>query len=82
MFYVEVLDSDKNVVFSEYHSGTVFPLGNSAVRTFTPTDPAGTFGRYARLRYADTLTDCLHIAELEGEQLPNSVAGNLTCTLL
>jgi hypothetical protein len=59
-FFVEVLDSNQTVVFSEYHYGTV---GNGQVRTFTP--PAGTLGRYARLRYEDTLKDCLHIAEFE-----------------
>jgi len=59
-FYVEVLDSEKNVVFSEYHTGHV---GNGSVRTFTP--PAGTTGRFSRIRYEDTRKDCLHIGEFE-----------------
>lgn len=59
-FYVEVLDAAKNVVFSEYHSGSV---GNAGVRVFTVNN--GT-GRFVRVRYEDALKDYLHIAELEG----------------
>ena len=49
-FYVEVLDSDKNVVFSEYHYHSV---GNGGIRTFTP--PADTTGRFARIRFKVSL---------------------------
>jgi hypothetical protein len=60
LFHVELLDADKNVVFSVYHSGTV---GNAQVREFQVDD--GTVARFARIRHDDSYKDCLHVAELE-----------------
>lgn len=60
LFYVELLDADKQVVHSQYHGGTV---GNGGVREFIVND--GTVARYARIKHADSHKDCFHIAELE-----------------
>jgi hypothetical protein len=59
-FFTEVLDANKNVVFSQYHGGAV---GNGVVLTFTP--PPGTVGRFARVRFEDSYNNYLHISELE-----------------
>jgi hypothetical protein len=60
LFYVEVLDEAKNVLWQTYHPGSV---GNGVVKTFTVND--GTLGRFVRVRHEDTHKDCFHIAELE-----------------
>lgn len=62
LFHVEVLDADKNVVWSQYHGGTV---GNCVVKTFQVNGGEGAVGRWVRLRYDDSYTGILHIAELE-----------------
>jgi len=67
-FYVELLDADKNVVFDQYHYGTV---GNAQVREFVVDD--GTVARFARVRHEDSYKDCLHIGELEVWGYPTEV---------
>ena len=62
LFHVEVLDADKNIVWSQYHGGTV---GNCVVKTFQVNGGEGAVGRWVRLRYDDSYTEILHIAELE-----------------
>lgn len=60
-YFVEVLDAEKNVVWtSVFQSGWV---GTGQVRTFTPD--GGAVGRFARLRYEDSYKSCMHVAELE-----------------
>ena len=60
LFHVELLDADKNVVFTQYHGAHV---GNAQEREFIVDD--GTAARFARIRYDDSHKDCLHVAELE-----------------
>ena len=59
-FHVDLLDADRNVVYTQYHYGTV---GNGGVREFVVDD--GTVARFARVRHDDSHKDCFHIAELE-----------------
>jgi len=59
-FFVEVLDVEQNVVFSDYRANSV---GNGVVLTFTVND--GTAGRYVRLRFEDSYKECLHVGEVE-----------------
>lgn len=70
-FYVEVLDALKNVVFTVHHPGNV---GTGAIKTFTVND--GTAGRFVRLRYDDSIKDCLHVAELEVWGYPVELPAN------
>ena len=59
-FFVEVLDAEQTVVFSDYHANAV---ANGIGLNFTVND--GTVGRYARLRFEDSYKECLHVGEIE-----------------
>jgi len=59
-FFVEVVDLNENVVFSQYHGGVV---GNGGIRTFVVND--GSVGRYVRVRYEDSYKSCLHLGAIE-----------------
>lgn len=73
LFHVEVLDADKTVVWSEFHSGSV---GNGVVKTWSVNGGAGALGRWVRLRFDETHRDYLHIAELEAWGYPVVVPVN------
>mmetsp|Transcript_704 Transcript_704/g.756 ORF Transcript_704/g.756 Transcript_704/m.756 type:complete len:883 (+) Transcript_704:915-3563(+) len=72
-FHVEVLDADKTVVWSDFHSGTV---GNGVVKTWSVNGGAGALGRWVRVRFEETYRSFLHIAELEAWGYPVVVPAN------